>query len=122
MEKYTALTPAEVFSSFESYFSRQWDGGGGLSHPTPGTMQVTAQARTLIDSRLGILALIFLSIITGGVFFVLYMVYWLVFKDKSYYAAVTATREGSFTRISTQTNHSQWEEPLEEWAQELQPT
>lgn len=62
------------------------------------------------------------AIITGGVFFVLYMVNWLVFKDKSYYAAVTATREGSFTRISTQTNHSQWEEPLEEWAQELQPT
>jgi hypothetical protein len=122
MEAYTTKkTPHEVLTDFERFFVEAWNDAGSLAHPTPGTLMVQAQRRTLWDSGLGILVLLVLSILTGGLFFIGYMVYWLVFADKTYWAQVTATNAGSSTRVNLESNRPEWQGKLELWANALEP-
>jgi hypothetical protein len=65
--------------------------------------------------------LLVLSILTGGLFFIGYMVYWLVFADKTYWAQVTATNAGSSTRVNLESNLPEWQGKLELWANALEP-
>ena len=65
--------------------------------------------------------LLVLSILTGGLFFIGYMVYWLVFADKTYWAQVTTTNAGSSTRVNLESNLPEWQGKLELWANALEP-
>ena len=118
MEITTQQSPSEVLERFERFAVEGWDLGRGLSSPTPSTRKISALQRSLFDTGGGILALLVLSVLTGGLFFVAYLVYFLVFRDKSMYAQVTATRGSTGTHVQLIANRPDWEKRLTEWAEQ----
>lgn len=75
-------TPEACLAKVEGYLRSEWPYPGSFSRPLTGSMiQFFKPRRTLIDSPLGWLVLIGLSVVTAGGFAVAYAFYWLVFRS-----------------------------------------
>jgi hypothetical protein len=78
--------------------------------------------RDMLGSRWGVVALIFLGLVTGGVFLVLWLPWRLVAEAGPERASVTAFPAGDHTKVLISAEGKGWRKTLEKWAKkELQP-
>jgi len=75
-------TPEACLTLLQSYLTRDWPHGGKWVRPqaAPHTIRIWAQRRYLIFTPWGILLILLLSIVTAGVFLVLYGLYWFMME------------------------------------------
>ena len=132
-------TSESCLAQVEAFFARSWPYGGRYRRPTPNSITLTArtpaarapQHRYMTESRGGIILWLILSVITLGVFTVVWLFYTtirdeisMIRKDlssvpKIYNAQVVATPESpTKTRLSVSASREDWRKTLESWVQQ----
>ena len=112
-------TPDSCLTATHAYFVRDWPYPGSVHRNENTVWYVEAQRRTLIDSAGGIILLVLLSLITGGAFFVVWVL-WALIRDAgdSDRAQLLATAETPGTvRLTVTATNSKYGTTLSEWVQ-----
>lgn len=114
-------TPEACLARVEGFLRNDWTHAGSFSRPLTGHMvQFFRPRRSLIDSPLGWLILIVLTLVTAGVFMFVYVFYWLIFRQ-DYSASmqvIAAADSHTETRLTVKTDRDAYAKDMEGWIQE----
>jgi hypothetical protein len=120
-------SPESCLAQVEAFFAHDWPHGGSYRRPTPNTLTLAARAprhRYMLESRIGVVVWLILTLITVGVFAAIWFFYWMIREagpsdPEIYKARVVATPESpTQTRVSVSASRGDWRQTLESWVQQ----